>query len=121
MKPTWPDTPRRVAPAGPAGAAGPAFGPVAWRLSAGILVWAVHFGLLYGASSLACAAGRPGLALWSIVVSTLLALAALSGVVVQGWRQRTRFERWLQSALGLFALSGVLLNVLPVLVLEVCA
>ncbi|MEO5771527.1 MAG: hypothetical protein ABIQ29_05610 [Burkholderiaceae bacterium] len=101
--------------------AGPAFGPVAWRLSAGVVVWAVHFGLRYGISSLACAADRPNLALWGIAVSTAVALAALSAIVLQGWWQHTHFERWLQAALGLFALSGVLLNALPVLVLEVCA
>lgn len=115
MKRLWPDTPERAV------IAGPALGPVAWRLCAGILVWAVHFGLLYGFSSLACAAGSPTLALWGIVVATALALAALSVIVQQGWRQHTRFERWLQAALGLFAFAGVLLNALPVLLLEVCA
>lgn len=115
MKRTWPETPDHAA------LGGPAFSPVAWRLSAGILVWAVHFSLLYAVSSLACAAGKPTLALWGIGLPTLLALAALAAIVLQGWQRRTHFERWLQAALGLFALSGVVLNTLPVLVLEVCA
>jgi hypothetical protein len=97
------------------------FAAATFRLSAGILVWALHFGLIYGVTGLACARGMPRAAPWGIGAATLVAVLVLVPLVVAGWRRRAEFESAIGGALGAFALLAVLWQALPVLLIEACA
>ena len=59
-----------------------------WHMIAAPIVWAIHFGTVYGWTAAICArAGAPGAARSGISVATLVALAAIAWL---GWRA------WLQ-------------------------
>jgi hypothetical protein len=90
-------------------------------LSAGAIVWALHFTLIYGATALACARGVPAAAPIGVALATALAVALLLAITVRGWRRRDTFEGWLSAALALFALVAVVWEALPALVVEACA
>jgi hypothetical protein len=105
---------------------------------AGLLIWALHFGLVYAANAVACerdlvGARIAGLPLLSVVVlgATALALAAV-GVI--GWRasrrlegslageegeDMPRFAAWLEASAALLAALAILWEgLVPVLMLS---
>jgi hypothetical protein len=87
----------------------------------GILVWAAHFGVLYGFTALACARGFPGAVPWVTGVATVAALAAL-GVVAHRLRgRRGDFEAWLALAIAGLALVAVLYEAIPLFIVPACA
>jgi hypothetical protein len=90
-------------------------------MSAPVVIWALHFGAIYGATGVACARGAPQAAVVAVGVATLLAAVLLLVVVVRAWARRVRFEAWIAAALGGFALLGVLWEAVPVLIVEACA
>jgi hypothetical protein len=105
------------------------FGATALRLSAGVMIWAVHFTVIYSYTGLACARrfdtwGPTWVALvpWVIGAATLLAAATtliLIVPVVQS-RERTEFTRWMSACVAAFALGAILLEALPVFWVPLC-
>jgi len=96
------------------------FAATALGMSAGIIVWALHFGAIYGATALACARGLPHLVAPAVGGVTVAAVAALAIVLVRGWQRRRRFEPWLAAGLAALALVAVVWEALPVLLVPPC-
>lgn len=90
-------------------------------MSGGVVVWALHFAAIYGATALACARGMVSLVPLIVGGATLLAVLLLVPMLVLGVRRRHQFEGWLGGVLAAFALVAVLWEALPVLIVEACA
>lgn len=97
------------------------FAAAALRMSSGVIVWALHFAAIYGATALACARGVPQAAPVAVGLATLLALAALLPIIVAGWRRRAQFEAWFAAGTAAFALLAVVWEALPALWVPACA
>ena len=85
----------------------------ALRMSSGVIVWALHFTVVYGFTALACARGFGGVAPWVVGVATLVAAAA--AVVVLLTHFSCEFTRWLTAAIAAAALLAILWEGLPAL------
>jgi uncharacterized protein (DUF697 family) len=94
------------------------FAATALGMSAGIIVWALHFGAIYGATAVACARGLPQFVAPAVGWSTVAASAALAVVIARGWRRRHDFAHWLGAALAALALIAVLWEAVPVLLVR---
>lgn len=114
------------------------------RMSLPLVVWALHFVVIYSLQGLACARGLwrmpvAGLeamtwALWAVTVAAWLAIALLTVGAWQVWRRRAVADasgravddrREFLAVLGLLVASiaavGVLFTVVPVALLPTCA
>ena len=89
------------------------------RISMGILVWALHFTLIYGFTALACARGFGAAAPWVVGVATVLAAAAAIAIIVT--HLSSEFTRWMTAAVGGFALIAIVWEGLPALMVPACA
>jgi hypothetical protein len=103
--------------------------PVALQISAGVIVWAVHFGIVYGYTGLACArrfepSGATWIALvpWVIGVATLLGALLTLALIVPVLRapRRIDFSRWMGACLAALALVAILLEGVAVIWVPVC-
>jgi hypothetical protein len=95
------------------------FWPTALRMSAGVMVWAAHFTVVYGFTALACARGFGG-ASW--VVGAATALAALIAVVIIAKNRHREFTRWISAAVAGAALVAILWEgITPLFVRNPCA
>jgi hypothetical protein len=90
----------------------------ALRISAGPLLWALHFAALYGFTALACARGFAAAIPWVIAVSTVVLAAAAAGFMVRSSKEE--FVGWLGAALTAFSLVAILWQALPVLLVSPC-
>jgi hypothetical protein len=99
----------------------PVFLNAALRLSAGVIIWALHFAAVYGFTALACARGWNGVVLPFIVTAGLVAASAVIGVIVAGVRRHTGFEGWMSAAIGGLALVAIVYETIPVLIVPPCA
>ena len=99
------------------------------RLSAGVIVWTVHFGVIYGYTGLACArrftenaalwlAAVP----WVIGISTVAAAAALVPFIVPALRRRGAldFVTWTSAGVAALALLAIVLEGITFLWLPAC-
>jgi hypothetical protein len=84
----------------------------ALRIAAPVLVWAAHFAAVYGGTALACARSSPQAVAWTIGASTLAACALAAAIVAYEWPNRARFESWLATSLGAFALVAMIAEAL---------
>ena len=91
------------------------------RLAFPLVVWGVHFAIVYGSTSLACARAAPGAVPWMIGLATVAAGAALIVTIAREWPRRSDFEAWLASALAAMALIAIAWEALPVLMVPACA
>jgi hypothetical protein len=99
--------------------ADPAFWPAALRMSSGVIVWALHFTLIYGYTALACARGFGGTS-WFVGAATVL--AALLALAIFLANLSREFTRWLSAALAAAALVGIVFEGLtPLFVTNPCA
>jgi hypothetical protein len=103
------------------------------RWLAGLIVWAVHFAVVYGSESLVCTrdGGAGGHALL-VGAATLGALGALAAIIAWGWR-RVRLVRGAEGRdgavfmdtltviLGIAGVGAVLVTALPAIVIPACA
>lgn len=108
-------------------------------LFSGLLVWAAHFGLVYGLNGLACARGFGisgdglGPMLLAILGATLVAAAAEVLIVVSSLAGRgpgiadetdaavRNFWRWTTCTLAVLSLIAVIWTGVPVFFIEPCA
>jgi cytochrome bd-type quinol oxidase subunit 2 len=97
------------------------FAAVLARVAAPVLVWALHFTLVYGATGLACARAMPHVAPWVIALATVAAAAACGFILQRERRREASFEGWLASALAALALLAIAWEALPALLVTPCA
>jgi hypothetical protein len=114
------------------------FSPIAGAV-AGLLVWAAHFGVVYGTNAVACERGLTGRTLLGqplvpavVLGATAVALAALAlvwlrarrrlehGLAGQEGEDEPRFLLWLTAAVSLLSALAVLWQGLPVLFVRPC-
>lgn len=106
------------------------------RMMAGLVVWSVHFLVVYCFEAAACAlgfAGREvalGLAIvpFVTVVATAAALAACGLIIVLnlplrrdgGARDMAYFIRWFTVGIAVTGIVGVILEAIPVAIIQSC-
>lgn len=96
------------------------FWPTALRMSSGVIVWALHFTVIYGYTALACARGFAGAAPW--VVGAASVLAALVALVIILKNLDREFTRWISAAIAAAAFIAILWEgLMPLLVRHPCA
>ena len=97
--------------------------------SAGAVVWAAHFVVIYGYTGLACARrfepwGKSLVALvpWVVATATLIACAAAVMLIVRTLRADAPmdFTHWIGAGVASLALLAMLLEAVPVLLLPAC-
>lgn len=74
-------------------------------MSSGAILWAVHFTVLYGFTTLACARGFSSAIPWVLGAATLAALGVAAFVVARAYPRRAEFASWFTAALA--ALAGL--------------
>jgi hypothetical protein len=89
-------------------------------MAGGVLVWAVHFGLIYAVVTLACAHGSPGPASAGVAGATLVALAANGALILHGYRARATFVGWMTAGLAFASAWAVLYEGIGVFFLAPC-
>lgn len=89
------------------------------RISAGVIVWVLHFGFIYGVTALACARGLPAVVPWVIGGATAVAGAACLALIARE-RRRQGFEAWLAIGVAAAALLAIVWETLPVFMVPIC-
>jgi hypothetical protein len=90
-------------------------------MASGVIVWALHFTIVYGFTGVACARGMDRAVPWAVGVATLAAAAVAALVVVRGARRRDAFEDWIAAGLAAFALLAILWEGIAVFMVAPCA
>ena len=102
------------------------------RLTAGFVVWGLHFLVVYGFAAVACAGGLASQQLLGMgliptvpLAATITALAANAVIAASNLPARqpdglSSFVRWFTIATALGSSVTVLLNAVPVLLLQDC-
>ena len=104
------------------------FGATALRMSAGVIIWAVHFAVIYGYTGLACARrfGESGdtwlvLVPWVIGVATAAGVLAAAAFIAPALRaSREQFVERVSGGVAAFALLAMTLEAITVLWVPVC-
>jgi hypothetical protein len=104
------------------------FGATALRMSAGIIIWAAHFAVIYGFTGLACARrfGASGdtwlmLVPWVIGLATAAALFAAAVFIAPAVRaSREQFIAWVSGWVAAFAALAIVLEGISILWVPVC-
>lgn len=92
------------------------------QIHAGVMVWALHFTVIYGFTALTCARGLPLATVpWVMAIATVAAVTACTGIALAGLRHAGRFESWMSAALAGLALIAIVWEALPVLLVPICA
>ena len=89
------------------------------RMALPIVVWALHFALIYGFTALACARDFGAAAPWAVGVAT--AAAAVVAVVLIIANLNAEFTRWMTAALAAAALLAIIWQGIPALMVPACA
>ena len=87
-------------------------------MASGIVVWALHFALIYGYTGLACARGFGSSAPWVVAAATLLAAVTLIAIILT--HLSSEFTRWMTAMLAGAALIGILWEGAPVFMVPPC-
>lgn len=90
-------------------------------MGAGALVWALHFGAIYGYTGYACARGLAHTIAWTVGCTTLVAVTAALALVLYGLHRRRAFDGWLTGMVAAAALLGILWEGAVVLGTPPCA
>lgn len=89
------------------------------RMSLGVVLWALHFTVVYGFTALACARGFGAAAPWVVGVATLVAAALAIAIIVT--HLSAEFTRWMTAALAAFALVAIVWEGIPAFIVPTCA
>ena len=84
-------------------------------ITSGIVVWALHFTVIYGFAAIACARGFAGAVPWAIGAATVLAATLTVVIMVRGYARRSEFVHWMATALAALSLVAILFQSAPVL------
>jgi hypothetical protein len=105
------------------------FASIALRISGGIIVWAVHFTIIYGYMGIACARRFDasastwlGLAPWVIATATVAALAVTALFIRPALHEpgRVAFAPWLSAGIAALALAAIVLEALAAAWVPIC-
>jgi hypothetical protein len=105
------------------------FTAVTLRMFFGVIIWAVHFLVIYGFTALSCARGFHtsqwlgiGIVPWTIGVATVVAVVAIGMIVMPalGTRRAESFEDWMTATIGGLAVIAIVWESLPVLMVPTC-
>ena len=96
------------------------FGTAVLRISAGVLVWGLHFTAMYGFTALACARGWTAAVVPGVLLTTGIAVLLTAAVIMAGLRRRREFESWLGAWIGGFALIAILYEAAPLFIIPAC-
>jgi hypothetical protein len=96
------------------------FPATALIVSAGVIIWALHFAAIYGLTALACARGWGAAMLPALWLATAAAVIASLLVVAAGWRRRDVFEYWLSAAIAGLGLVAIVYEALAILMVPAC-
>lgn len=88
-------------------------------MSSGVVLWALHFALIYGFTALACARGFGAAAPWTVGAATLVAAALAVALIVTNLS--SEFTRWMTAALAAAALVAILWEGLSAFMVSPCA
>jgi hypothetical protein len=108
------------------------------RLTANLLIWAAHFGVIYAGSALVCARGGldasllgVGVLTWIIGLATLAALAGVLWVGAAAIREircgrhphgsTPWFLNWVSAGLGGLAVVAIVWEAVPLFIVPPCA
>ena len=78
----------------------------ALRISLGVILWALHFTVIYGFTALACARGFGAAAPWAVGLAT--AIAALLAIAIILRNLSPEFTRWISAGVAGAALIAIL-------------
>lgn len=95
------------------------------RMTAGMLIWAVHLGIVYAVVGLACARGHPGSMALFVGIATVAALAAAAvslGYAVRDLRRRrdASFRSGIAALVAGGAIIAIAWDGLPALIVPAC-
>jgi hypothetical protein len=93
---------------------------IAW-IAGGVLVWALHFGALYGFTALACARGFANTVPWFAGFAALAALFAMLLIIARNVPRRAEFESWMALAVAALASVGIAYGTFSVYLVRPCA
>jgi hypothetical protein len=104
------------------------FAATSLRMSAGIIIWAVHFAAVYGYTGLACArrfepSGETWVALvpWVVAISTVAGvLLAIAFVAPAVRATRHQFVEWMSGWVAALAALAMILEGISILWVPVC-
>lgn len=91
----------------------------ALRIMLGILVWALHFTIIYGYTALACARGLGASAPWVVGAATVVAAAAAIAIIAT--HLSAEFTRWMTASVAALALLAIVWEGLSPLWAPPCA
>lgn len=97
------------------------FAATSLRIGFPVIVWGLHFGVVYALTALACARAAPQTVPWTIGVATLVAAGAMIVTILRAWPRSSDFTGWLTGALAAAALVAIVWEGLPVLLVPPCA
>lgn len=89
------------------------------RMSLGIVVWALHFTVVYGFTAIACARGFAAAAPWVVGAATVIFAAIAIAIIVT--HLSSEFTRWMTAALAGFALVAIVWEGIPAFIVPTCA
>lgn len=89
------------------------------RMSLGVVLWALHFALVYGFTAIACARGFAAAVPWIVGAATALAAALAIALIVANIS--SEFTRWMTAALAAFALVAIVWEGIPAFIVPTCA
>ncbi len=92
---------------------------VPW-IAAGVVVWALHFGAIYGSTAFACARRLDAQVPWAIGMATLVGGAAALALMAKGLRRRASFAGWMTTMVASAALLAMLWEASAVLGVPPC-
>ena len=84
-------------------------------MSFGAIVWALHFGVVYGLTALACARGYGQAIPWVIGFATVVAGTTVLVAMRLAWPDRHRFEGGLMFASAGLSLVAIVWETVPLL------
>ena len=85
-----------------------------------ILIWALHFTLAYGSTSLACARAMANLVPWAITAASVLGGVAALGCLRYAVNRRGSFPAWMTAALAVVTLIAIVYETMGAYTLPAC-
>lgn len=89
-------------------------------IASGVVVWSLHFAVVYGLTALACARGHADAVPWIIGTSALAAGALTAAILIKGYLGRGTFINWMTACVAAFALLAIVYETAAGLLSPLC-
>ena len=89
-------------------------------IASGIVVWALHFTVIYGFAAIACARGFVAAVPWAIAAATVIGALLTIVIMVRSYPRRGEFVHWMAAALAALAFVAILFQTAPVVWFPTC-